>query len=888
MRSVGAVLLAMVLVLGSQVPQSQAALSQTSPINPANGFPFWYKDSNGIALELQTAADAPSFGIPAEVLPASPFSQSIGFGPESFWWSAEASVDGTSAGRILLVLAQEAAFTGDAAADVADGNQQAFGRIRVRIDNPPAIGTYTVTHPYGTETLEAVEGVVPGVADRIFFTDDTGCFLLPGLINSCADFNPITADPSDTFFNLATVGRIGPFLTWDTFNPNPALSDPLLVNAVNSRRHVGRADVNHKVVGSPAGNNFFRVEGPASADFFPDVPGIQNVVETDLFAVTGKLADVTPPVITVNGENPVTVAKNAVYADAGATALDDIDGVVDVAVSGLPIDTSVPGINTVTYTAQDTVFNAIAATRTVNVVNAVPVANPDAFTVTEDLPRNITVQELLANDTDADAGDVLSVTAVSNPVNGTVVLAGNIATFTPAANFNGAASFEYTLSDGIDTATGNVAITVSPVGATNPTAGSDTASATEDTPLVIPAVALLANDTDPNEQVLSITAVQDPAVKVSDGAPAGTVSLAAGEITYIPALNFVGQATFTYTVSNTSGLTAIGTVTVTVSPVAATPPVLVNDAATTNEDTSITVAVLGNDIDPTNHLPLSVTAVGNAVNGTVTFTAGDVTYTPNANFNGSDTFTYTAADTIGQTSVGTVSVTVNPVNDAPAITPIVDPVAVQIGNVIDLTAVAIDVDGDPITFSLVNPPNGAEINPATGKFSWTPTAAGARIITVQASDGTLTATDTFRATANAAPVIPPVVPPVTPPVGPPVTPPVTPPTTPPQAPDQLAPVLPVIDTGAAAPAVAAKKTTATIQFATSNPAIAKIVVIKRGGKKLKKPVEIMVSDTPATTHTVTLSKLTKKTSYVYKVVTMNPDGSVISETGLKTFKTKKK
>src|SRR5690606_14061315 len=83
-----------------------------------------------------------------------------------------------------------------------------------------------------------------------------------------------------------------------------------------------------------------------------------------------------------------------------------------------------------------------------------------------------------------------------------------------------------------------------------------------------------------------------------------------------------------------------------------------------DEDVSVTIDVLSNDIDIDGD-SLTVSSVTSASNGTVVNNGADVTYTPNLNFNGSDSFTYTVADGFGGTDSATVFITVNPVNDAP-------------------------------------------------------------------------------------------------------------------------------------------------------------------------------------------------------------------------------
>jgi len=82
---------------------------------------------------------------------------------------------------------------------------------------------------------------------------------------------------------------------------------------------------------------------------------------------TVNVIDVTPPVITINGENPLDHLLNTTYSDAGASANDAVDGTIMVNTNGT-VDTTVPGVNTITYTAMDTSGNEATAIRTVNVV----------------------------------------------------------------------------------------------------------------------------------------------------------------------------------------------------------------------------------------------------------------------------------------------------------------------------------------------------------------------------------------------------------------------------------------------------------------------------------------------------------------------------------------
>ena len=161
-----------------------------------------------------------------------------------------------------------------------------------------------------------------------------------------------------------------------------------------------------------------------------------------------------------------------------------------------------------------------------------------------------------------------------------------------------------------------------------------------------------------------------------DGPSNGTAALTSGsrtEVTYTPNPNFSGQDSFTYTVSDGT-LTGPdpGTVTVTVTAVNDA-PVAVDDTGATNEDTAVDINVVANDTDAEGDT-LSVSAVGTGddgpSNGTAALMSGsttEVTYTPNPNFSGQDSFTYTVSDgTLTGPDPGTVTVTVTAVNDAPA------------------------------------------------------------------------------------------------------------------------------------------------------------------------------------------------------------------------------
>ena len=201
--------------------------------------------------------------------------------------------------------------------------------------------------------------------------------------------------------------------------------------------------------------------------------------------------------------------------------------------------------------------NAVTAMPTATAVNAPPEAVNDDATTPQDTPVDV---DVVANDTDTDPEDTLSITAVSAPSHGTATIASGsatIVTYTPNSGFSGADSFDYTVSDGTDTATGTVTITVA-AGNNPPVATDDAVTTPQDTPVDVDVV---ANDTDLDpEDTLSITAVTAPSN--------GTAMITSGSsttVTYTPDSGFSGVDSFDYTVSDGT-VTDTGTVTVNVRP----------------------------------------------------------------------------------------------------------------------------------------------------------------------------------------------------------------------------------------------------------------------------------------------------------------------------------
>ena len=390
------------------------------------------------------------------------------------------------------------------------------------------------------------------------------------------------------------------------------------------------------------------------------------------------------------------------------------------------------GPDSFTYYASDGNLSGTTATIniTVNNVNIPPDAQADSAITDEDAAVVVSV---LDNDSDPDL-DPLTITLVSDPANGSAAItnAGTTVTYTPDLNYIGLDSFTYTISDGQGgTDTASVTITVDPVN-DPPNAVDDAASTPQDTPVVI---SVLDNDSDPDFNTLTVTLVSDPANGTAAITDAGTT------ITYTPDLSFKGPDSFTYTISDGQGGTDTATVTVSVNN---QPPSAGDDTATTDEDTAAVITVLNNDSDPDLDT-LTVTFVSDPTNGTAAITDANttVTYTPDPNYHGSDSFSYTISDGQGGTDTAAVNVTVNPVNDPPTAvndtynTPEDTSLVVPVPGVLSNDT---DPDTDPLTaIKVTDPAHGSLTFNSNGSFTYTPNLnyAGPDSFTYKANDGNL-------------------------------------------------------------------------------------------------------------------------------------------------------
>ncbi|HCG8346020.1 TPA: tandem-95 repeat protein [Vibrio parahaemolyticus] len=453
-----------------------------------------------------------------------------------------------------------------------------------------------------------------------------------------------------------------------------------------------------------------------SADVVEDTPTIINVLGNDTFESTDK-------VVSLDAENG---PKNG-------TVIVNNDGTVTYT----PDDNYV-GEDTFTYIVTS---GGVSESTTVEVnvtpVNDAPVAKDDIATTQEDTAVTI---DVLPNDTDVD-GDKLSIESVSVPKEqGTVEVVDGKLVFTPAENFNGDAEITYTVTDGALTDQATVKVTV---------------NAVNDTPVVESNIAdqTLAEDFTPytidlNTAFSDVDNVDGELTFSVSGNSNIQVAIVNGIATITPTADWNGSETLTFTATDPSGESVSQPVNFTVAPVAD----IVADKATVVEDTSTVIKVLGNDTFESDGKVVSLDTNNGPANGTVSVNPdGSVTYTPNDNYQGTDSFTYIVTSG-GVSESTTVSVDVTPVNDAPVAKDDIATTQEDTAVTIDVLPNDTDADGDKLSIESASvPKEQGTVEVVNGKLVFTPAENfnGDAEITYTVTDGTLTDQATVKVTVNA-------------------------------------------------------------------------------------------------------------------------------------------
>lgn len=377
------------------------------------------------------------------------------------------------------------------------------------------------------------------------------------------------------------------------------------------------------------------------------------------------------------------------------------------------------------YVAKDP-SGAISTARVsleVTPTNRVPEPQNDRFTalngetIREDNPVAVATSQLLANDIERDAGQVLRVVAVGNAIGGMAQLLQNeTVLFTPAGDFNGEAGFDYTVDDGHGgTATARATLVFAAVN-DNPAPGNDSYTklaalrGLEDRPLEIAIADLMANDTDIEDGRAGLTFQS-----VSNVLNGSIQVTGRGTLIFTPTRDFWGETSFTYLVTDRNGAAGAASVTLFLENVGDAPPVAVTDNIDIYEDVPTVIPIaklLGNDTDidrdPIYFVSARPDPFGGTA-GTISYNAaGDIVFTPHANVDGPTFFYYTVTDRRDGSSEGRVRVNIIAVPDDPTVvnddggqTPLNVPLVLRVADLIKNDYDVDDIFSGPRAVSFV-------------------------------------------------------------------------------------------------------------------------------------------------------------------------------------------
>jgi len=702
--------------LGLALSLTGSAYAQLAAVDPgpytfATGkFPMWYQDSNNLSMELcQSRAASSRVGVttpPAYMCTLLPepgiFDDSLpmvfpdNWPPEAFWFLAETTIpnNGTGYGMDAYVAGIEAAFASE---NPADGDQQSFARIRIRV-NVPVAGTYVITHPYGVETVNVT---TPG-RRAINITKDVGI-----------------GPPGD--FTGAVNGAIGPFLRsvngpYTEVNPDTG----------GVETFVGAPNLTEAVTGSPFNTNFVRIVGPSGA----------GTIQTTLFTVAGKVLDsrqqthVDIDRATYRRTSAGVRAEVFAKADASSTLCFRETVALLPGPPPTPCQTSLTGDNSGLFFGQRLGNGTLPSVVVVTATNPAGTTRPTSVSSKlTDVVKVQTARYNWANKTlliEATSTDEVAVPDMVAQGYGRLSKTGTLQRITVADLTQPPAAVTVkSAAGGSDTEPVVVVGTAPDTGENQaPISNADTGSTSFGVPITL---SLLTNDSDPDgNNPLSITALTQPAAGQGTVALSGTAA-----VVYTPpaVVNTPLTTTFTYKAQDAKGLASANpaTVTITVAPNRA--PTAVADSVATL-GVAIPINVLANDTDPEGNVPLGVASLTQpaAGRGTVSTDGTVINYTPPATVTTAftTTFTYIARDSFGALSTpATVTVQVSPRPAAETFTVTASTVQARAGGRFnwDFTGTSSVTTGNTITVQVTTPTGlvtlGTTTVPVTGRWRLT-------------------------------------------------------------------------------------------------------------------------------------------------------------------------
>lgn len=376
--------------------------------------------------------------------------------------------------------------------------------------------------------------------------------------------------------------------------------------------------------------------------------------------------------------------------------------------------------------------------------NTAPSAADDSRSTGHDRSISIAV---LANDSDPE-GQAISINSFSQPSRGAVTQVGSNLVYTPDAGYVGADSFSYSIRDSLGAISNTASVTLNITNAA-PVASNDSKTTLMNTAV---SIGVLANDSDANGDAISIRTFGQPTH--------GSVVQSGSSLIYTPAANYTGTDSFVYTIKDSYGVSSgSATVTLTVNAPPNSAPSAKADSAATRHNQPVTIAVLSNDSDAEGQA-LSVNGFSQPAHGTVSLSGNSLVYTPTTNYVGSDSFSYTAKDSLGAVS-GNATVTLSVTNAAPVAAG--DSRTTSFNTAVSIAVLGndSDPDGDAVAINDFGPAQHGTVSQSGSSLIYTPNAnysgSDSFAYTVRDSFGAVSGSATVAVTVNGAPNTAPII-----------------------------------------------------------------------------------------------------------------------------------
>ncbi|OWK39911.1 RTX toxin [Fimbriiglobus ruber] len=608
-------------------------------------------DPNTPPLALAySVTTAPVHGILSGTAPDLTYTPDAGyFGPDSFQFTdTNGTATSTSATVTLTVVGTPTANA--QTVTTAQGTAATVMLTGTDPNTPPQSLTYAIT---ANPTHGTLSGTAPNLTytpdagyygtDSFQFTDTNGTATsTPAAVTLTIVGTPTVDDQTDT---VGENGSVGTTLTGtDPNSPALSLTYTITTGPTHGTLSGSAPNLTYTPDAGYFGSDSFQfTDTNGTATSAPATVSLIVVGTPTATAQTVTTAEGTAVAVTLAGTDPNTPAQSLTFTVTTGPAHGTLTG-AGANLTYTP-DVGYFGSDSFQFTATNGTATSTPAAVTLVVVGA-PTADAQSITLAE----GSTGAPVTLAGGDPNAPPLsLTYTVTTGPAHGTLSGTAPNLTYTPDAGYFGSDSFQFTDTNGTATSTPAI-VSLTVVG--TPTATAQTVTTAEGT-----AAAVTLTGTDPNTPTRPLSYV------VTTGPAHGTLSGTAPNLTYTPDAGYFGSDSFQFAATNGAAASAAATVTLNV---VGTPTADVQ-AVTAGENGTVAVTLTGTDPNEP-ALPLTFTVIAGPSHGTLSGAAPDLTYAPDAGYSGPDSFQFSATNGVATSAAATVSVTVNPANQAPNFT----------------------------------------------------------------------------------------------------------------------------------------------------------------------------------------------------------------------------